>query len=386
MNQPETHWRKDIGGWMTRTASTVDDLIDTRWQYLKTRFGWDGVPKIQPYIGYSNRAKVWLHGRVLTNPPVELSEHSTRERWWDNVAKTYQRFASDEVPGCSIRVELGASTRSTTTDREGYFEIEGEPVCFETPSTYWSTGTLQIVDHPRVAADDSTTACRIMTPSREAKLGIISDVDDTILHTGATRFLTMAKLTFLKNARTRSPLPGVAALYQALQNCVNPIFYVSSSPWNLFDLLVDFLRLNQIPLGPLLLRDLGIDANKFIKDGHEHKLEKVRRILAAYRDLPFVLIGDSGQEDAQLYATAAEEYRDRIRAIFIRDVDPMLMTYKNTPVEDAIERAAAVEVPMYRVGDSVEAAELASRLGLLPESSIATVRVASAKDKQRPMV
>ena len=103
----------------------------------------------------------------------------------------------------------------------------------------------------------------------------------------------------------------MAALYQSFLNGnagrpVNPIFYISSSPWNLYDLLRDFLELNEIPRGPIFLRDLGVDQTKFIKrSGHGEKLERALQIMSDFPELPFVLVGDSAQHDAGLYAEAA---------------------------------------------------------------------------------
>lgn len=388
MTQRPSHWREDLKGWITNTAASVDDFIDIRWQYLKRRFGWDGIPRIQPYIGYANEQRVWLHGRVLTNPPAELPGDD--DRWWDNLANTYQRFASDEVPNCRVEIRIGESRHQVTTDAEGYFYVAAEHRFPDTSHGLWSSAAMQIVDNPKIAPEDSTVTSKILTPGPAAQFGVISDVDDTILHTGATRLLTMAKLTFLGNARTRLPLPGVAAFYQALQGfdkqgtpSANPIFYVSSSPWNLFDLLEDFLELNRIPMGPLLLRDLGFDRNKFLSEGHDHKLEKTRNILGAYPNLPFILVGDSGQEDARLYAAAAEEFGDRIRVIFIRDVDPDVPTTKHDELCSAVERAQKCSVAMHVIRDSVAAAQIAASLGLIDAATDENIRAATAQDLKR---
>ena len=342
--QQNPHPQDDLSKLITRAASQVDDFIDIRWRRLKGRLGWEGVPQIQPYIGYGNRERVWLHGRVLTNPPPAAPGED--DQWWENIAKTYRRFASDEVPDCPIEVSLGEHVQRSQTDAEGYFHFE-IPLPAETAQGTWGNALLRIVDHPRVTAEQSATSCRYILPGRDAEFGLISDVDDTILHTNATRLLTMARLTFTGNARTRLPLAGAAALYQKLNNeGRNPAFYVSSSPWNLFDLLEDFMELNQIPAGPILLRDLGFDDDKFLKSGHDHKLVKVRRLLNAYPDLPFIPFGDSGQEDARLYTTAAEEFPDRILAIFIRDIDPHDASLRDASVKPYLDRTAAVEVPM----------------------------------------
>jgi len=382
-----SHFREELQRLLTRAASSLDDMIDIRWRYLKRRIGWDGVPKIQPYIGYANQDIVWLHGRVLTNPPAALP--ADQNHWWENLADSYQRYASDEVPGCEVEIRLGEDTHGVITDAEGYFHIGVRHKFSSGFHGLWTSASMRIVNHPKVVPDESITSCRVMKVPADASYGVISDVDDTILHTGATRLLTMAKLTFLGNARTRLPLPGAASLYSAMQSFgprANPIFYVSSSPWNLFDLLDEFLEINKIPLGPLLLRDLGFDDNKFLKEGHEHKLQKARKIMSVFPEMPFVLIGDSGQEDASLYATAAEEFRDRVKAIFIRDIDPAETSEHDGRVGAAIERADAVGVPMYLVQDSDSAAEIAVELGLIDAARLDTIRQATATDMERGTV
>ena len=96
---------------------------------------------------------------------------------------------------------------------------------------------------------------------------------------------------------------------------------MSSSPWNLYDLLVDFLDLNGIPAGPLMLRDFGLRYEPTAGSGHlGHKLKEMRQILQAYPQLQFILIGDSGQEDPEIYREVVKEFPGRILAIYIRDV------------------------------------------------------------------
>ena len=219
-----------------------------------------------------------------------------------------------------------------------------------------------------------------------ARFGLISDIDDTILQSSIIDWKIAAQLTFLGNARTRKPLLGVAKLYAALQGTRNPLFYVSSSPWNLYDLLDDFLELNAIPPGPIFLRDIGTDTGKFIKTaGHGHKLERARMLIERMPHLRWILLGDSGQADAELYAEAAQEFGDRIAAIYIRDVDPDVddSTY-DTGADAWIEKIAGTKVPMLRVKDSVAIAEHAATLGLLDPATIPAIIAEVRKDAARP--
>jgi phosphatidate phosphatase APP1 len=203
-------------------------------------------------------------------------------------------------------------------------------------------------------------------------------------------------------SRTRKPLEGVAALYQALQRgasgeqqnparagsragAQNPIFYVSSSPWNLVDLLEDFLDLNAIPPGPLLLQDLGLDEGKFISPrGHRHKLERTLELIATYPHLKFVLCGDTGQQDPQLYAEAVLKHPDRIAAVYIRDVDPDLDSPYDALADERLAAAKDTGVPMLRVRDSLAIAEHAHSLGLLAEADIDRIDREVKRDRERP--
>lgn len=388
-NEANPQWQDELTDWLTKTLSSVDDFVDLRRRRLTRRLGIEGVPMIQSYVGYGNHNRIWLHGRVLTNPPTGTP--AVEDHWWSNLLATYRRFASDEVPGVSIRVDLGSASHTVTTDAEGYFYVD-ESHDFSNPQRgLWSQGTAQIIDHELVTPAESLASFRIMTPPATAKCGIISDVDDTILHTGSTKLLTMAQLTVFGNAMTRLPLPGVASLYQALQRGPmsapqnNPVFYVSSSPWNLFDLLEDFIELSDLPPGPILLRDLGFDDNKLLAEGHDHKLDKIRRLLKAYPEMPFLLFGDSGQDDAELYATAAEEFPDQIRAIFVRDIDPGLLSDYDNKVSSHQQRALAVGVPMHFIENSLQAAEASQTLEFLTDDQVQAIEQAVVKDNQRWM-
>jgi phosphatidate phosphatase APP1 len=129
----------------------------------------------------------------------------------------------------------------------------------------------------------------------------------------------------LSNEHTRLPFEGVAEFYRALQNGAggsenNPIFYVSSSPWNLYTLLIELFKKREIPLGPLFLKDFGAHTIFNASDHQTHKLENIRRVLDTYPHLPFILIGDDGEQDPQIYRRIVSEYPEKIRVIYIRKV------------------------------------------------------------------
>lgn len=358
----------------------ADDYLDAARRRFHGVVGTHAPRHIAAYRGWGDANGVQMIGRVLDDAP--LGGPGEADRWWDNLLNTYRRFESDEVPGQTLKVEFGGQAVEVVTDHEGYYQAQlpGAGVV----DTLWTTATVALPD------GSLSTPQPILQVHADAGIGVISDIDDTILHSGITDWKIAAQLTFLHNARTRKPLKGVAMLYQALQAGTDgtgrvPIFYVSSSPWNLYDLLEDFMELNSIPPGPIFLRDLGTDTGKFLKTpGHGHKLERARELIQRFPALRWVLLGDSGQADAELYAAAAQEFGSRIAAIYIRDVDPDSKSAYDRAVGAQLERVAGTNVPMLLARDSVAIAEHAAQLGLIDPQWLPSITREVARDENRP--
>ena len=215
---------------------------------------------------------------------------------------------------------------------------------------------------------------------------MISDIDDTVLQSDATHLLRMARNVFLGNAHTRLPFPGVAALYRAMFSGVsgsemNPLFYVSSSPWNLYDLLSHFFNLQGIPVGPVLhLRDWGVNENEILPLKHRnYKIDTIRKIIDFFPYLPFVLIGDSGQEDPEIYAELVREYPNRALAVYIRNVSRDLK--RPEEVRKLAQRVIEEGGSLVLAEDSETIARHAVELELINPQSLEAVREDRRKDE-----
>ncbi|HQY90200.1 phosphatase domain-containing protein [Caldilinea sp.] len=334
---------------------------------------------IVPYRSFGTPTALLLRGRVLyeRTPDVADISHSI----WRNFRNALRRIDSHEAPGVTVEARYQNQQLQTVTDHEGYFDLHlplTEPIAAEGG---WQAVPLSLVEAGTDKRLAPTTA-EVLVPPTSARYGIISDIDDTVLQTGATSFVRTTLAILLQNAATRLPFRGVAALYRALYagytgNERNPIFYVSSSPWNLYDFLVEFMQLRGIPAGPVFLRDYSITmiTHKF---SHNHKLESMRSVLEAYPDLPFVLMGDSGQQDPELYTRLAETHPGRVRAIYIRDVSG---DRRDAAVDAMADALRAQGVPLLRVADSLAAAASAVELGLLPAAAVDSVRAAMTAEE-----
>jgi phosphatidate phosphatase APP1 len=229
----------------------------------------------------------------------------------------------------------------------------------------------------------------VLAPPATVRFGVISDIDDTVVQTDATHLLRMARNVFLANARTRLPFKGVAAFYAALHGGIdgragNPLFYVSSSPWNLYDLLLDFFALNEIPQEPVLfLRDWGLSPTELLPTGHRgHKLEAIRRVLDLYPALPFILIGDSGQEDPEIYHEVVTLYPRRILAVYIRNVsrDPR----RPESIRALAEQVVAAGSTLILAENTLPMAEHAAEQGWIAREQLPIIWTEKEADEAPP--
>jgi phosphatidate phosphatase APP1 len=351
-----------------RLGSAVGAIAGGAWRFVGRQLGGKQHLMIVPYLGFGNATMVSVRGRVLDE--MGFRSHSLQDSAWSNVAALYQRLESDQVAGATVRARFQGAQVDAITDRGGYFTID---IALPAPvaQSGWHAVALELVDTPVQAVAE------VLIPPASARFGVISDIDDTVLWTNVTNKLNMALMLARSNPFTRKPFKGVAAFYRALHAGVggaegNPLFYVSSSPWHLFDPLVEFMRLQNIPLGPLLLRELSVRSLLKPDMSRNHKLAKIEKILRAYPGLPFVLIGDSGERDPEIYAEILRRHPQSVKVIYIRNVNPD--PARIDALDLLAERVAASGAQLVLTSDSAAAAAHAVAEGLIAVDALAAVR------------
>ena len=352
----------------------MEDRFDTLRFELKRRFGLLDPFEILPYRGHGTEREVFLKGSVLEEDGITRAGQD--DTLGNNLRNMVRRFASDEVAGARVRATFRGVQAETVADKEGFFEVRFRlPEPLEGPSA-WHPVELDLLSPASPGGGAVRSTGQVLVP-RGARFGVISDIDDTVVHSSATNVLKMAWIVLRNNAHTRLPVRGRGRLLRALQRgpdggSCNPIFYVSSSPWNIYDVLEDFLDVHgrpgraAVPQG-LEPPDLGKHT--------EHKLEVIRTLLGTYPDLPFVLIGDSGEEDPEIYLQTVREHPGRIRAIYIRDVTS---AERDAEVAAFAEEARGLGAPMIAVPDTATAAEHAASLDLIAPDAVAGIRALSS--------
>lgn len=319
-----------------RTAiADLERDFDTIGDLLNEGEDCDRKVRLLAYAGYRNANAVRAKGRIVRYAkPLDAGEGLL-----SRMRAMLAIYNSQELPGVNVRVDGYGQTHEVVSDEEGYFELEmriDEPL---PPTTRWERISMAVLGRE---TETPSVVVPIMAPGADQNWGIISDIDDTVVETGATDFVKNWRRVLVEQPQDRLAVPGAASLYKMIARDhaapARAFFYVSSSPWNLYGFITEFLELNAIPHGPMFLKDYGIDRTKFVDGGHdEHKLAAIEAILAFYPDFRFLLIGDNGQRDVSIYAKAVEDYGRRVAGVFIRDVDGSCRTGPEGELLAAIE-------------------------------------------------
>ena len=287
----------------------------------------DWFPRVDPYVGYGTEVYSRLICRTVYAP--KHSNAGTLTRGIKGMlaipaSRVQVRISIDGTP--LETVQIGESERYdefnpvrdlgseyAVSDESGYLDLVAEHQL----ETGVHRVTYRVKGRPEVSAN-------LFTIPSSAKVGIISDVDDTVMVTQAPILWKAAYNLLFLNPKKRNSVPGMSVLFTKLQDMFPdaPFFYLSTSPWNVEGSIRHFISYHGFPEGPLLLRDLDPRPKTFVPSGPQHKLEFAEQLMADFPDMRFILIGDDGQKDPTTYATIARRYPGRVLAIGIRQLSP----------------------------------------------------------------
>ncbi|MBA2422255.1 MAG: DUF2183 domain-containing protein [Chitinophagales bacterium] len=275
---------------------------------------------VKLYHGYGNAQHSIIFGHVLSLRP--LSRKNYRKNFLINLLALIRLFIVRPVEGAQLRLRSGKALITETTDAGGFFKFEWET---EDPSAFgWQEVEVELLN----AAGEVIKVGRgsVFIPHL-TQYAFISDIDDTFLISHSSSLRKRLFVLFTNNPRSRRPFEGVVNHYRLLMNAQtneaepNPFFYVSSSEWNLYDYLVEFTRVNKLPEGVFLLNTLKVFSQmmKTGQNNHGTKFTRIVRILEAFPNQKFILLGDSSQHDPDIYASIVEHFPGKIHVVYIRD-------------------------------------------------------------------
>ncbi len=334
-------------------AARIEDRMNDSIRVKLTERGWR--PRIIGYSGYGAPGWARVMGRVLIARPGADPSRAHLHRGW-------RSFVTIPVQQTRVLVEVGGTSTVVLTDRGGYVDVRVE--CDLEPG--WRSAILTLLDDPNaesgpdeepateagteadteaedqdaesddwVEADDDVDSefshpagepveAPVLVVDPSTRIGVVSDVDDTVMVTLLPRALLAAWNTFVLNENARRPVSGMAVLYErlSLKYPGAPFIYLSTGAWNVAPTLTRFLSRNLYPRGPLLLTDWGPTQNGWFRSGELHKRRSLQRLAEEFPGVRWLLIGDDGQHDPDIYADFARSHPDHVAAVAIRELSP----------------------------------------------------------------
>ncbi|MDM7831141.1 DUF2183 domain-containing protein [Cellulomonas sp. MW9] len=322
-------------------GARLEDAFDRRLAARLRRRGW--TVRIEPYAGYGAPGWVRVLARtLLAAPTVRAADlpgaggSAQAGSAAASAVRGWRSFATAQVAGAPLEVRVGDRTHHVVTDRGGYLDVLLEA---DLPPG-WHEITL-------AGADGSTVVAPVHVIDPDVRIGLVSDIDDTVMVTRLPRLFVAAWNVFVRHEAAREPVPGMADLYAALraQDPRIPVVYLSTGAWNAAPAIGRFLRRHGFPAGPMLLTDWGPTNTGWFRSGPRHKVTQLRRLMTELPDIQWVLVGDDGQHDPEIYAGAARQFPDHVRSILLRQLtygEHVLAHGLTAPTHESVaaERAA----------------------------------------------
>lgn len=353
-------------------------LADTQRQ-LRRSLGRAEDVRLVPYRSWVTPSKAVVLGRAVL---ADVALEARLQRSPRLIRVAHERFWTLESSPVPVRVAWEGQTSTALSDSGGFVDVTF-PLSGSAPIPL-TRAQLALADSSRARA----TSVEVFGLHPGAAFGVISDIDDTVLETELTNPWRRSLQLVYSEQRMRLPFEGIAALYQALAQPHNPIFYVSNAPWNLYEHVVELLDHHEIPRGPLLLRDSRI-AERIVRDEASgqvlvHKQRALRRIVEEHPNLSFVMLGDSSRRDPLRYVEIAEAFPGRVAAIYIRRVHGILA--RRGSLDRLRQRAQRAGVELLVADDTVTIARHAQSRGFVPAAEVGRVREGKARDEQAPAI
>ncbi len=318
-------------------------------------------PTIKLYQGYGHMNCLTIFGHVLRRGPLPRKRY--RKGVIRNTLALLRLFMVKPYPCITVEMEWKGRKYTSESGDDGFFKFEWKD---EEP---FERGWKEVNVIALINSEMAAAAKGSVYIPEETQYIFISDIDDTFLISHSSNLRKRLFVLFTNNARSRKPFEGVVRHYQLLknshttENAPNPFFYVSSSEWNLYDYLLEFVGTNKIPKGVYLLNQLK-EFSQLLKTGqnnHQTKFTRIVRILEAYPAQRVILLGDSSQHDPYIYQSIVQHFPKQVCAVYIRDI------YKKSKdaVSEVLQNIELAGVPCCFFQHSSDAIAHSIRIGLI---------------------
>ncbi len=266
------------------------EAADSAWLDLCTAYG-------TPHGGV-------LLARVHRGAPLPLPTQG--ESTGRRVFQTLHALDAHAIPGAGVEVSVGGRTVSAHADGRGYVQV-ALPPGLPAPS---ARVVLRLAD-PRYQA--APLAADVPVFASGPGLGVISDVDDTLLDTGVIHKFAMIEHAATRSSWELSAFPGAAEVLSRLARD-RPLLYVSGSPWGFRQRITDYFARTHFPSAPLILKRFSSEP---WTDQMAYKWPHIISLVDSLPDRRWILLGDSSEQDPEVYSRLSQARPGQVAATYI---------------------------------------------------------------------
>jgi phosphatidate phosphatase APP1 len=298
---------------------------------------------ILPFQILIKENSIFFEGQILH--VSKNSENSTAEdSAWKNLKRTFE-FYTPKTFGKSrryLKVEVGILKYEIPIDKHGYFNYVGD---FDSKLIENSRNLRFYLGEDQIFFSDSINLKPLIAQNGKDKLGVISDIDDTIIVSHSTSAIKKSTTLTLKNVYSRKAILETKEILEYYNNKNCDFFYVSNSETNLYIHIKKFLHLNNFPDGPVFTKKLMTYRNLFKSNKtkgffakNRHKINRIESIFENYGNKKYILIGDSSQNDPEIYYYISQKFPDKVEKIYIRDITKRSRRKELTEMKDNLAK------------------------------------------------
>ncbi|KAI5959480.1 uncharacterized protein KGF55_005308 [Candida pseudojiufengensis] len=271
----------------------------------------------------SNRSSILNQSYNGTNSPIIQ----------DRIKERLAGFLAKSVANAHLKISIGSenSNEKNITEHEIISDKSGN---FET--------TIEVNYKPsiiiaRSVVDETIFKIGEVMIIPNSGLGIISDIDDTIKHTGITGSRKIIMKNLLTGTIDSWSIKNIINWYKNLYSKDVNFFYVSNSPWQLFDCIYEYIDASKLPHGSIHLKKyFGNIMSIILEPSQSRKRKTLHKILTDFPDKKFICIGDSGEVDLEAYVDLAVDFPNQVSKIYIRVVSQSLSDMDDNSILDQI--------------------------------------------------
>ena len=308
------------------------------------------TPTVVAFPSYGSPRWTRVLARVLILP-----KQSRRSAQRNQGVRGWRSFMGIPIPYAHVTVTVGETTVELVTDRGGVIDAVIEAQL----QPGWQTYSIRTENGEDVTGE-------VFIVGDDVRFGVVSDVDDTVLVTALPRKLVAAWNSFVINEHARLPVPGMAVLLDRIlaPHPGAPMIYLSTGAWSISPMLKRFQQRHLFPAGAMLLTDWGPTHDRWFRSGQEHKRTNLNRLAEEFPDVQWLLIGDDGQHDDEIYTAFASSHPQQVAAVAIRRLSTAQAVLAGGRTRTRVDDHDASEVPWVSGDDGAGLAAELEKVGV----------------------